>query len=270
VVDVELSKLASLGAEFRLNKVIGRIYTVPELLERFDAVFIGTGAGTPKFMGIPGEDLNGVFSANEFLTRINLMEGYKFPETDTPVGMGEVVAVIGAGNTAMDAVRSAKRLGAKRAMIIYRRTEKESPARIEELHHAIEEGIEFYWLTNPVRLIGNEHGWLKAIECVRMELGEPDESGRRRPVPVPDSNFVIECDTVICALGTSANPIIAETTPHLKTSRGGYIEVDLKTGRTSIPRVFAGGDIVTGSATVISAMGMGKIAARGIISECGM
>jgi len=270
VVDVELSKLASLGAEFRLNKVIGRIYTVPELLERFDAVFIGTGAGTPKFMGIPGEDLNGVFSANEFLTRINLMEGYKFPETDTPVGMGEVVAVIGAGNTAMDAVRSAKRLGAKRAMIIYRRTEKESPARIEELHHAIEEGIEFYWLTNPVRLIGNEHGWLKAIECVRMELGEPDESGRRRPVPVPDSNFVVECDTVICALGTSANPIIAETTPHLKTSRGGYIEVDPKTGRTSLPRIFAGGDIVTGSATVISAMGMGKIAARGIISECGM
>jgi len=231
----------------------------------FDAVFIGTGAGTPKFMGIPGEELNGVFSSNEFLTRVNLMSGYKFPDTDTPIGMGKKVAVVGAGNTAMDAVRISKRLGAEKSMIVYRRTEQESPARIEELHHAIEEEIEFHWLTNPVKLIGDENGWLTQMECIKMELGEPDESGRRRPVPIKGSNFILDVDTMVCALGTSANPIIAQTTPGLNVNKWGYIEVDPETEMTSIPGVFAGGDIVTGAATVISAMGMGKSAAKGII-----
>lgn len=272
VIDVELGKLKQLGVRFELNKVIGRLYTIPQLMNEmgFDAVFIGTGAGTPKFMGIPGEDLNGVFSSNEFLTRVNLMGGNLFPETDTPVGMGKEVAVVGAGNTAMDAVRISKRLGAEKSMIVYRRTENESPARIEERHHAVEEGIEFHWLTNPVGLIGDESGWLRRMECIRMELGEPDESGRRRPVPVEGSNFILECDTMICALGTSSNPIIAHTTPGLKINKWGYIEVDPETNMTSIPGVFAGGDIVTGSATVISAMGMGKVAARGIIGYLGI
>lgn len=267
VIDVELDKLGKLGVKFEVNKVIGRIYTIPELMKDmgFDAVFIGTGAGTPKFVGIPGEDFNGVFSSNEFLTRVNLMNGYKFPDTDTPVGIGKKVAVIGAGNTAMDAVRSSKRLGAEKAMIVYRRTENESPARIEERHHAVEEGIEFHWLTNPVKIMGDENGWVKSMECIRMKLGEPDESGRRRPSPIEGSNFVMDVDTFICALGTASNPIIAQTTPGLKTNKWGYIEVDEATGMTSIAGVFAGGDIVTGAATVISAMGMGKTAAKGII-----
>jgi len=267
VIDIELDKLKSLGVKFEVNKVIGRIYTIPQLMNDmgFDAVFIGTGAGTPKFMGIPGEELNGVFSSNEFLTRVNLMSGYKFPDTDTPIGMGKKVAVVGAGNTAMDAVRISKRLGAEKSMIVYRRTEQESPARIEELHHAIEEEIEFHWLTNPVKLIGDENGWLTQMECIKMELGEPDESGRRRPVPIKGSNFILDVDTMVCALGTSANPIIAQTTPGLNVNKWGYIEVDPETEMTSIPGVFAGGDIVTGAATVISAMGMGKSAAKGII-----
>lgn len=266
-IDIELDKLKKMGVKFEVNKVIGRIYTIPQLMNEmgFDTVFIGTGAGTPKFMGIPGEDLNGVFSSNEFLTRVNLMSGYKFPDTDTPVGIGKKVAVVGAGNTAMDAVRISKRLGAEKAMIVYRRTEHESPARVEERHHAVEEGIEFHWLTNPVRLIGDDNGWLKQMECIKMELGEPDDSGRRRPVPIKGSNFIFDCDTMICALGTSSNPIIAQTTPGLKTNKWGYIEVDEKTNMTSIPGVFAGGDIVTGAATVILAMGMGKVAARGIV-----
>ncbi len=267
VVDIELDKLKALGVKGEVNKVIGRTFTIPQLMSDmgFDAVFIGTGAGTPKFMGIPGEDLNGMFSSNEFLTRVNLMSGYRFPETDTPVGAGKKVAVVGAGNTAMDAVRISKRLGAEKAMIVYRRTESESPARVEELHHAIEEGIEFHWLTNPVKLIGDDDGWLKAMECIKMELGEPDDSGRRRPVPIEGSNFTLEVDTMICALGTSANPIIAQTTPGLETNKWGYITVNEETNMTSIPGVFAGGDIVTGAATVISAMGMGKVAARGIV-----
>lgn len=267
VVDTELGKLTKLGVKIELNSVIGRVHTIPQLMKEggFDAVFVATGAGTPKFMGIPGEDFNGMLSANEFLTRANLMEAYKFPEVDTPIVIGKNVAVIGAGNTAMDSVRTSKRLGADRAMIVYRRTKKEAPARVEELHHAIEEGIEFHWLTAPVKIIGDEKGWVKAMECVRMELGAPDESGRRRPMEIKGSNFTMEVETVICALGTSSNPIIRNTTPGLKTNKWGYIDVDPETQMTSIPGVFAGGDIVTGSATVISAMGAGRKAAAGIL-----
>ncbi|MBU4484223.1 NADPH-dependent glutamate synthase [bacterium] len=267
IVDGELEGLKRLGVEIKLNQVIGRIFTIPQLMKEkgYDAVFIGTGAGTPWFMGIPGEGLNGMLSANEFLTRVNLMSANSFPSTDTPIEMGERVAVIGAGNTAMDAVRCAKRLGAKCAMIVYRRTEKESPARVEERHHAAEEGIEFHWLTQPLKINGDENGNVKSMECVRMRMGDPDESGRRRPITVEDSNFTMNVDQVICALGTSSNPILAQTTPGLKINKWGYIEVDPETEMTSIPGVFAGGDIVTGAATVISAMGAGKKAAHGII-----
>lgn len=267
IVDTELEKLVRMGVKVELNKVIGRIFTIPDLMNKmgYDAAFIGTGAGTPKFMGVPGEDLNGMLSANEFLTRVNLMEAYKFPNVDTPVVVGKKVAVVGAGNTAMDAVRTAKRLGAEHAMIVYRRTEKEAPARVEELHHAMEEGIEFYWLTAPVKIIGDENGWIKAMECIKMELGPPDESGRRRPIEVKGSNFIMDVDMVISALGTSSNPIIAQTTPGLKTNKWGYIEADPETLATSLPGVFAGGDIVTGAATVISAMGAGRKAAEGIL-----
>jgi len=272
VVDIELEKLTRMGVKIELNKVVGRIFTIPDIMGklRYDAAFIGTGAGTPKFMGIPGEGLNGMLSANEFLTRINLMEAYKFPNVDTPVVVGKGVAVIGAGNTAMDAVRTAKRLGSEHAMIVYRRTEKEAPARVEELHHAMEEGIEFWWLTAPVKIFGDENGWVKSMECIKMELGPPDESGRRRPVEIKGSNFVMDVDMVICALGTSSNPIVAQTTPGLKTNKWGYIETDEETMMTSIPGVFAGGDIVTGAATVISAMGAGRKAASGILKYLGV
>ena len=272
VVDIELEKLTRMGVKIELNKVVGRIFTIPDIMGklRYDAAFIGTGAGTPKFMGIPGEGLNGMLSANEFLTRINLMEAYKFPNVDTPVVVGKGVAVIGAGNTAMDAVRTAKRLGSEHAMIVYRRTEKEAPARVEELHHAMEEGIEFWWLTAPVKIFGDENGWVKSMECVKMELGPADESGRRRPVEIKGSNFVMDVDMVICALGTSSNPIVAQTTPGLKTNKWGYIETDEETMMTSIPGVFAGGDIVTGAATVISAMGAGRKAASGILKYLGV
>ncbi|MBI2092324.1 MAG: NADPH-dependent glutamate synthase [Deltaproteobacteria bacterium] len=272
VVDIELEKLNKLGVKFELNKVIGRIFTIPDLLGKmgFNAVFIGTGAGTPKFMGIPGEGLNGMLSSNEFLTRVNLMEAYKFPNVDTPVVVGKKVAVVGAGNTAMDSVRTAKRLGSEHAMIVYRRTEKEAPARIEELHHAMEEGIEFYWLTAPVKINGDENGWIKSMECIKMELGPPDESGRRRPVEIKGSNFTMDVDMVICALGTSSNPIVAQTTPGLKVNKWGYIETSEENQMTSIPGVFAGGDIVTGAATVISAMGAGRKAAAGILKFLGI
>lgn len=271
IVDFEIENLKKMGVEILVDKVVGRVFTIPDLMNEYGykAVFIATGAGMPKFMGIPGEGLNGVMSANEFLTRVNLMYGFEYPNSETPIGMGKKVATIGAGNTAMDASRCALRLGAEKSMIVYRRTKNESPARAEELHHAIEEGVEFHWLTNPVEIIGDDEGWVKGMKCIKMELGEPDESGRRSPVPIPNSEFFMEIDTVIYALGTKANPIIAQTTPGLKTNKWGYIEVNPETQMTSIPGVFAGGDIVTGSATVILAMGAGRKAAVGILKYLG-
>jgi glutamate synthase (NADPH/NADH) small chain len=272
IVDRELDLLKRMGVRIELNTVIGKLFTIPQLMQEkgFDAVFIGTGAGFPKFQGIPGENLNGVFSANEFLTRVNLMRGFRFPEYDTPVGMGRRVAVIGAGNTAMDCARCALRMGAEKVTVVYRRTQKESPARAEELHHAMEEGIEFQWLTNPVKILGNAEGWVTGMECIRMVLGEPDASGRRAPVEQAGTNFLIPVDTVIYALGTRANPIIARSTPGLKTNQWGYIEVDEQTGMTSLPGIFAGGDIVTGSATVILALGAGRRAAKGMLQYLGL
>jgi glutamate synthase (NADPH/NADH) small chain len=267
IIDKEIRTLKALGVKIELNKVIGKLFTITQLMDEmgFEAVFIATGAGFPKFTGIEGESLNGVMSANEFLTRVNLMTGYKHPIHDTPIGMGKNVTVIGSGNTAMDACRVSLRLGAETVTCVYRRTEKESPARIEELHHAKEEGVIFKWLTAPVKIFGDEKGWVNAMECEEMELGEPDESGRRKPIPKKGSNFTIKCDTVIFALGTSANPIIASTTPGLNVNKWGYLSIHESTGMTSLPGVFAGGDIVTGSATVIQAMGAGKVAARGIM-----
>jgi glutamate synthase (NADPH/NADH) small chain len=221
-------------------------------------------------MGIPGEALNGVVSANELLTRINLMQGFRQPLYDTPVGMGKRVAIIGAGNTAMDAARVALRMGAERVYLVYRRTLTESPARAEELHHAIEEGVICKWLTNPVKILGNESGWVTGLEVIAMELGEPDDSGRRRPIPKPGTEHRLDVDMVVYALGTTANPIIAQSTPGLKINRSGYIEVDEVTGMTSVPGVFAGGDIVTGAATVILAMGAGRRAARGMLWHLGL
>jgi glutamate synthase (NADPH/NADH) small chain len=221
-------------------------------------------------MNIPGESLNGVFSANEFLTRVNLMRGNEKPLYDTPVGMGRKVAVVGAGNTAMDSARVALRIGAEEVSIVYRRSQKESPARAEELHHAMQEGVRFHWLTNPVRILGNEAGWARGLECIEMELGEPDASGRRRPVPKPGTERVLDVDTVVTALGTTANPILAQTTPGLRINTWGYIDIDAATCETSLPGVFAGGDIVTGSATVILAMGAGRKAAAGILRHLGV
>jgi glutamate synthase (NADPH/NADH) small chain len=235
----------------------------------FEAVFIGTGAGAPRFAGLPGESLSGIFSANEYLTRTNLMSGYRFPEYDTPVGMGNNIAVIGAGNTAMDACRVSLRMGAENVYCVYRRTIEESPARVEEIHHAEEEGVQFHWLTAPIGMKGNDDGWVEAMECQKMELGEPDDSGRRRPVPIDGSNFLFEVDTVVYALGTNANPILAQTTPGLKVNKWGYIVVD-EDQMASIPGVFAGGDIVTGAATVISAMGAGRQAAAGMLKYLGL
>lgn len=271
-IDIEIRALEQLGVKFELDRVIGKVFTVPQLMKGmgYDAVFIGTGAGSPKFMGIPGEAYNGVVSANELLTRINLMQGFRQPLYDTPVGMGRRVAVIGAGNTAMDAARVSLRMGAEKVYLVYRRSIRESPARAEELHHAIEEGVICKWLTNPVRILGNQAGWVTGMEVVEMELGEPDESGRRRPVPRPGTEYVLDVDMVVYALGTTANPVIAQSTPGLKTNRWGYIEVDEQTGMTSIPGIFAGGDIVTGAATVIQAMGAGRRAACGILHYLGL
>jgi len=263
IVKIEIKALEELGVRFLKNIPVGYAVHPRELLEEYDAVFIGVGAGTPKFMGIPGSELNGVYSANEFLTRVNLMKAYKFPEYDTPIRIGKRVVVIGGGNTAMDAARSALRLGAS-VTVVYRRTEAEMPARRAEVRHAKEEGIEFLFLTNPVRYLGNEHGKLVGVECIRMELGEPDESGRRKPLPLPNSNFIIEADVVIEAIGTESNRFLLSQFPDLKTNKYGYI-VTNEYGQTSIPKVFAGGDIVTGSATVILAMGAGKKAAEGIV-----
>ena len=263
VVAKEIESVRSLGVKFETDVIVGRTVTIDSLMdeEGFDAVFIGSGAGLPRFMGIEGENLNGVLSANEFLTRANLMRAYD-EEYDTPIYVGKRVVVVGGGNVAMDAVRTAKRLGAE-ATIVYRRSEAELPARVEEVHHAKEEGIEFRMLTNPTHVIGDEKGWVKGINCLKMELGEPDASGRRSPIEVAGSDFEIECDVVIMALGTSPNPLIAATTDNLETSRRGCIVAD-EAGRTTRPGVFAGGDAVTGAATVILAMGAGRKAAAAI------
>ena len=263
VVAAEINSVKALGVRIETNVIAGRTVTVDDLLdnEGFSAVFIGSGAGLPRFMNIPGEHFNGVFSANEFLTRNNLMKAYR-DDYDTPIHTGKKVVVVGGGNVAMDAARTALRLGAE-TTIVYRRTEKELPARQEEVHHAKEEGILFSMLTNPVEVIGDENGWVKAVRCIRMELGEPDESGRRSPVEIPGSEFDIETDTVIMSLGTSPNPLIARTTEGLETNRRGCIVAD-ESGATSRPGVFAGGDAVTGAATVILAMGAGRKAAAAI------
>ena len=263
VVAKEVESVKRLGVKFETDVIVGRTVTIDSLMdeEGFDAVFVGSGAGLPRFMGIEGENLNGVLSANEFLTRANLMRAYD-DEYDTPIYVGQRVVVVGGGNVAMDAVRTAKRLGAE-ATIVYRRSEAELPARVEEVHHAKEEGIEFRMLTNPTRVIGDEKGWVTGLNCVRMELGEPDASGRRSPIEVAGSDFEIACDVVIMALGTSPNPLIASTTANLETSRRGCIVAD-EFGRTSRKGVFAGGDTVTGAATVILAMGAGRKAAAAI------
>ena len=265
LVQKEIDSLKQLGVEIKTNMVIGKVLSLDELKdEGYEAIFIGSGAGLPSFMGIPGENLNGVYSANEFLTRINLMKAYKFPDCDTPVKVGKSVAVVGGGNVAMDAARSAKRLGAETVYIIYRRSEAEMPARLEEVHHAKEEGIVFKLLTNPTKIVGTEDGWVKGMECVVMELGEPDPSGRRRPVAKVGSEHIVDVETVIIAIGQSPNPLITSTTPGLDTQKCGGIVVNEETGETSKDGVYAGGDAVTGAATVILAMGAGKKAAKAI------
>ncbi|HOB35006.1 MAG: NADPH-dependent glutamate synthase [Firmicutes bacterium] len=265
IVEREIEYLKKLGVDIQLNVVVGRTITLEELLtkEGYEAVFVGTGAGLPYFLNIPGENLNGVYSANEFLTRTNLMRAYQFPKWHTPIHIGKRVAVVGAGNVAMDAARTALRLGAEEVTIVYRRSEAEMPARKEEIEHAREEGVRFKLLTNPVEILGNEKGWVTGLRCIKMELGEPDASGRRRPVPIPGSEFEFPVDVVVVAVGQGPNPLIPRTTPGLETSKWGTIVAD-ETGATSIPGVFAGGDVVTGAATVIKAMGAGKIAAEAI------
>lgn len=265
IVKHEIDALKDLGVKIMPNAVIGRTFTIKELMaeEGFSAIYVGTGAGLPHFMHIDGENLNGVYSANEFLTRVNLMRAYQFPKVATPVYVGKKVAVVGAGNVAMDAARTAKRLGAEQVYIVYRRSEDEMPARKEEIGHAKEEGIELRLLNNPTKILGDEKGWVSGMECVKMELGEPDSSGRRSPVEIAGSEYVLEVDMVVMAIGQGPNPLIKQTTPELATNKRGNITAD-EDGATSIPGVFAGGDIVTGAATVISAMGAGKKAARAI------
>jgi glutamate synthase (NADPH/NADH) small chain len=258
ILDYEVGILEKMGVHIKTSYVIGLTETIEELQQCYDTIFVGPGAGLPFFMNIPGENLNGVYSANEFLTRSNLMKAFLFPEWDTPILKPVNVAVIGGGNVAMDAARTALRLGAEKVYIVYRRSRKEMPARIEEIHHAEQEGIIFNLLQTPVKIIGDEKGWVKEIECLKMELGEPDESGRRRPVPIKNSEFTITVDTVIIAIGQGPNPLIPNTTPDLKVGKWGNIEADPETGATSIPRVFAGGDVVTGGATVILAMGAAR------------
>ncbi len=263
IVMREVEYVRSLGVEIKLDQVIGCSNTLQELFEEgYDAAFIAIGAGLPMFMDIPGENLNGVYSANEYLTRSNLMKAYLFPRYDTPIKKGRKVAVIGGGNVALDSARTALRLGAEEVSIVYRRSRAEMPARAEEIEHAVEEGVVFKFLTLPVRILGED--WVQGMECLEMELGEPDESGRRRPVPIKGSEFELEVDLVVMAIGTRANPLLPATLPELKRNKWGYIEADPETGQTSISNIFAGGDIVTGSATVIEAMGAGKKAARAI------
>ncbi len=265
IVHYEIEALKKLGVRIVLNRVIGMSETIDDLFAQgYDAIFVGTGAGLPLFLNIPGENLIGVYSANEYLTRANLMKAYKFPEYDTPIIKGRHVGVFGGGNVAMDAARTAKRLGAENVYIIYRRTKNELPARVEEVHHAEEEGIIFKLLSNPTRFLGDDRGHLKAVECLRMELGEPDKSGRPRPIPVPNSEFTVDIDLAIIAIGNSPNPIIPKTTPGLEQTKWGTIVVNEETMRTSKRGVFAGGDIVSGAATVILAMGAGRKAAQSI------
>jgi len=266
IVHAEVSYVRSLGVEIEMNAVIGKTHTLNELLQQegYDAVFLGTGAGLPMFMHIPGENYNGVLSANEFLTRVNLMKAYLFPEWDTPVKVGRRVAVVGAGNVAMDASRCALRLGAEEVHIVYRRSASEVPARAEEVHHAEEEGIVFDFLTNPIEIYGDDKGWVRGMRCIRMSLGEPDASGRRRPLPMPGSEFDMNVDMVVMALGTQPNPLVFTDSGGLERTRHGTVVADEQTGRTTKDSVWAGGDIVTGAATVISAMGAGKRAAADI------
>lgn len=266
IVEAEVEFLTRMGVRIVPNAVIGKTRTVQELLEgdAFHAVFVGSGAGLPRFMGIPGENGNGVYSANEYLTRSNLMKAYRFPEYDTPIIRGRRVAVLGGGNVAMDAARTALRLGAEASIIVYRRGREEMPARAEEIHHAEEEGVDLQLLTNPVRIHTDEGGWVRGMECVRMELGEPDESGRRKPQEVKHSEFVLDVDTVVVAIGNAPNPLIPNTTPQIRVSKWGTVVVDEATGATTMPGVYAGGDVVTGAATVILAMGAGRTAADAI------
>ncbi len=261
IVQEEVGRLERSGVKIVCNTVIGRTYTVPELREQFDAVFIANGAGLPVFMNVPGENYKGVYSANEYLTRVNLMAAYQFPRSDTPVLQGQRIATVGGGNVAMDSARTAKRMGAESSMIIYRRTRKEMPARSEEIHHAEEEGLQFEFLVAPVEVVGNEKKWVTGLKCVRMQLGEPDASGRARPIIIPGSEFVVPCDVVVVAIGTRANPLLTATCPDLKLNKWGNIIVD-DNCMTNLPGVFAGGDIVRGAATVILAMGDGKRAAK--------
>ena len=261
IVQEEVGRLERSGVKIVCNTVIGRTYTVPELREQFDAVFIANGAGLPVFMNVPGENYKGVYSANEYLTRVNLMAAYQFPRSDTPVLQGQRIATVGGGNVAMDSARTAKRMGAESSMIIYRRTRKEMPARSEEIHHAEEEGLQFEFLVAPVEVVGNEKKWVTGLKCVRMQLGEPDASGRARPIIIPGSEFVVPCDVVVVAIGTRANPLLTATCPDLKLNKWGNIIVD-DNCMTNLPGVFAGGDIVRGAATVILAMGDGKRAGK--------
>jgi len=264
IVKREVEYVKSLGVKLHLDYIVGKTKKMESMLREFDAVFIGAGAGLPWFLGIDGENLNGVYSANEYLTRCNLMKGYRFPAYDTPIKRPARVAVVGGGNVAMDSARTALRLGADEARIVYRRSRHELPARLEEVENAEEEGVIFNFLTLPIRLIGNEQGWLTEIECLKMELGEPDKSGRRSPIPVKGSEFRMKIDAVVCAIGNSPNPLIPMTTPGLSVGRKGNIEADDETGRTSLDGIWAGGDVVTGAATVISAMGAGRKAAKSI------
>lgn len=265
IVQAEIDRIKKMGVKVEENVIVGKTVTIDQLMkeEGFEAVFIGTGAGLPKLMNIPGKNLNGVYSANEFLTRINLMKAYKFPEYDTPLAMGKKVAVIGGGNVAMDAARSALRMGAEEVTVVYRRSKEEMPARHEEIEHAIEEGVRFQFLSNPIKINDTEDGWVKSIELIRMELGEPDKSGRRSPIEIPGSEYIMEVDTVIMALGQSPNSLIPLSTKDIEVNKWGGIITE-KCGRTSKEGVFAGGDAVTGAATVILAMGAGKEAAKAI------
>ncbi|HEY6058879.1 MAG TPA: FAD-dependent oxidoreductase, partial [Candidatus Limnocylindrales bacterium] len=262
IVQAEVDRLVAQGVKIEPNAIIGKTYTLAELQVDFDAVFIAVGAGLPVFMNVPGENLKGVLSANEYLTRVNLMGAWN-PDSDTPVLHGQRVVVVGGGNVAMDSVRTARRLGATEARIVYRRSRDELPARVEEVHHAEQEGVIFDFLVAPLEVLGNDEGWVRGLRCQRMELGEPDDSGRRRPVPIPGSEFEIECDMVVVAIGTRANPVLTRTAPDLNLNQWGYIVTD-EFGMTSLPGVFAGGDIVRGAATVILAMGDGKKAAAAI------
>jgi glutamate synthase (NADPH/NADH) small chain len=264
IVFREINYLERLGVRIFKDHVIGMIKSIDELLEEYDAVFLGTGAGLPWFLNVPGENLNGIYSANEYLTRANLMKAYLFPKYKTPIVKGKVVVTVGGGNVAMDCARTALRLGAEQSIILYRRSRQEMPARNEEIHHAEEEGVNFRLLSTPAAFLGDERNWLREVECIRMELGEPDESGRRRPVPIPDANYTMPIDVAVIAIGNSPNPLIPNTTPDIETGKWGNIVTDPETGKTSKPGVFAGGDVATGAATVILAMGAGKVAARNI------